>query len=461
MLYCTAYNGALFGFDAMENEINLRRRNLQRCVVRLFVLSESVDRATSSHCSVSSHLTEEQRSPHLRKRLAGVMAALLLAGSTLGCAFVDLLVPPTPTPVPTRTLAPTFTPTPEALLPLVVITPPRNGTPGVIVIQPTLDADRIVIAIPPTDTPTPPPTETPTPTATLSPLEQTATAVFLEAQLTALAQPGAILLLPTPTETPTPGPTPTPFIIVDSGFVALRTGPGVQYPLVAQLGPGIPIAIIGRNTEGTWYEVCCVNGASVWVAATHVRVVNETQQVALVVAQPPPTFTPTFTPTETPTVTPTPTATPYPFERAIGPQFFPTENQFLTIWAYFFVGALNDPNRPEEPAEGYFLDVRFRGVERPNTRGERPSSNVIEYSAPPGAGNRVKYNYKYEYTPPLQPTPAPGEIATPRPCELLGQGPWQVWVRDGAGNQLSDVVEFTTDCNNPNREIYIGFVRVR
>jgi hypothetical protein len=398
-----------------------------------------------------------------KKRLFGMGAALMLLGSTLGCAFTDLLAPPTPTPPPTRTLAPTFTPTPEALLPLIVVTPPRDGTPGVIVIQPTIDADRVVIAIPPTDTPTPPPTETPTPTPTLSPLEQTATAVFLEAQLTAAAQPGAIppILLPTPTDTPTPGPTPTPFIIVDGGFVALRTGPGVQYPLVAQLGPGIPIAIIGRNTEGTWYEICCVNGASVWVAGTHVRVVNETQQVALVVAQPPPTFTPTFTPTETPTETATPTATPYPFERAIGPQFFPTQNNFLTIWAYFFVGLLNDVNQPEEPAEGYFLEVRFRGVDRPNTRGEQPSTNQIQFSGPPGAGNRVKYNYKYEFSPPSEPTPAPGEVATPRPCELLGQGPWQVWVRDGAGNQLSDVVEFTTDCNNPNREVYLGFVRVR
>lgn len=404
-----------------------------------------------------------------KRRLLGIGAAFMLIGSTLGCAFSELLAPPTPTPLPTRTLAPTFTPTPEALLPLIVVTPPRNGTPGVIVIQPTIDADRVVIAIPPTDTPPPPPTETPMPTPTLSPLEQTATVVFLEAQLTAAAQPGAIppILLPTPTntpiptETPTPGPTPTPYIIVDGGFVALRTGPGVQYPLVAQLGPGIPIAIIGRNTEGTWYEVCCVNGASVWVASSHVRVVNETQQVALVVAQPPPTFTPTFTPTETPTETATPTATPYPFERAIGPQFFPTQNDFLTIWAYFFVGVLNDAARPEEPAEGYFLDVRFRGVERPNTRGEQPSTNTIEFSAPPGAGNRVKYNYKYEFRPPSEPTPAPGEIVTPRPCDLLGQGAWQVWVRDGAGNQLSDVVEFTTDCNNPNREIYLGFVRVR
>ncbi|HAJ35943.1 MAG TPA: hypothetical protein DCL15_09640 [Chloroflexi bacterium] len=411
----------------------------------------------------------DQSAPSLtwQRRLLGLGALLFLLSMTAGCAFSELLAPPTPTPAPTRTLAPTFTPTPEALQPLIVVTPPRDGTPGVIVIQPTLNAGQVIIAIPPTDTPAPPPTDTPAPTPTAPPLEQTATAAVLIAQMTAAAQstplPGFPTPTPTliPTDTPTPGPTATPFIIVDSGFVALRTGPGVQYPQVAQLGPGIPIAIIGRNPQGDWYEVCCVNGVSVWVAATHVRVVNETQEVALVVAQPPPTFTPTFTPTATPTETFTPTATPFPFERAIGPQFFPTENQFLTIWAYFFVGALNDPVSPEEPAEGYFLDVRFKGVERPNANPERPSTNVIEYSAAPGAGNRVKYNYKYEYRPPAEPTPAPGAVATPRPCELLGQGAWQVWVRDGAGNQLSDVVEFYTDCNNPNREVYLGFVRMR
>src|SRR5690606_22870590 len=140
---------------------------------------------------------------------------------------------------------------------------------------------------------------------------------------------------------------------------------------------------------------------------------------------------------------------------------FPTENQFLTIWSYFFVGELNNATKPEEPAEGYFLEVKFNGFDRPNTNTERPSTNTIEFSAPLGAGNRVKYNYKYEYRPPTQPTPVPGELATPRPCDLLGQGTWTAWVRDGAGNQLSDVVQFTTDCNNPNREVYLGFVRVR
>ncbi|MCB0050281.1 MAG: hypothetical protein KDE24_12150, partial [Caldilinea sp.] len=78
-------------------------------------------------------------------------------------------------------------------------------------------------------------------------------------------------------------------------------------------------------------------------------------------------------------MTATPTATPYPFERAIGPQFFPTENQFLTIWSYFFVGELNNATKPEEPAEGYFLEVKFNGFDRPNTNTERPSTNTIEF----------------------------------------------------------------------------------
>ena len=110
----------------------------------------------------------------------------------------------------------------------------------------------------------------------------------------------------------TPAPTSTPFILVESGYVALRTGPGPDYPLVAQLGPNIPIAIISRNPQGTWYEICCVNGFSVWVAASHVRVVNDPGGAPLVVAQGPPSPTPSFTPTWTPTVTPTPTSTPYP-----------------------------------------------------------------------------------------------------------------------------------------------------
>lgn len=403
-------------------------------------------------------------------RLSGLLAALFMMSFTLACNVSDLILPATPTPVPTRALAPTWTPTPETLPPLIVVTPPQNGTPGVIIIQPTVEGDKIVVAIPPTDTPIPPPTPTFPPTPTPNPFD---TPTPLPGQVPQQPQsplvPGGPetgtlptptpLLPPTPTPLPTPSftpaPTATPFILVESGYVALRTGPGPDYPLVAQLGPNIPIAIISRNPEGTWYEICCVNGFSVWVASSHVRVVNDPGGAPLVVAQGPPSPTPSFTPTLTPTPSLTPTSTPYPFERGIGPQFFPTDNQFLTIWVKLYIG--QDPT--EVPAAGYCVDVKFEGFDRPNTNVDKASTDAFEFSAPPGAGNRVEYNYKYEYTPPDPKVENPGTTET-RLTEL-GTGTWTVYVTDCAGHQLSDAVTFTTAPSNPNREVYIGWARVR
>ena len=206
----------------------------------------------------------------------------------------------------------------------------------------------------------------------------------------------------TPTTTSTPTATPTPYIVVASGLVSLRDGPGPDYPLVAQLGPNIPVAIIGQNPEGTWFQICCVNGASVWVAKTHVEAHNDTADVALVLAGAPPTPTPTATPTETPTITPTPTATPYPFQVLEGPLYFPTSNEQLTLWAKI-VGPGGDA------LPGYFVKVEFRNKTegssfegRPNTKGEAPSTDHLEYNVPPGpaSGNRVQFNYKFEFLPP-------------------------------------------------------------
>jgi hypothetical protein len=224
--------------------------------------------------------------------------------------------------------------------------------------------------------------------------------------------------------------------------------------LLAQLGPNIPIAMVGRNVEATWWEICCISGQPAWVASQHVVIVNDASSIQPSLAGPPPSATPTPTPTITPTVTPTPTATPYPFQRAIGPQFFPTNNEFLTIWVKLFVGT--PPT--EAPAEGYFLTVKFEGFERPNAAGDRASVGVFEQSAPPGSGSRVSYNYKYEYRPPDPKSLDPNSTQTP--LQLIGTGTWSLYVSDGAGTQLSPEVTFTTAPSNPNREIYVGFVRV-
>lgn len=374
----------------------------------------------------------------LGKQRAPWLGFVVMLALSLGCSAAGLVQRAVATPVPTRALAPTFTPTPETVLPQIVVTPPLGSTPGVIVILPGMDPSDFL----PTATPVPG-LVTPGPDGQLP------------------ATPSELITVeptPTPPPTPTPLPTPTatatPFIVVESGLVSLRTGPGVEYPLVAQLGPRIPIAIIGQNPEGTWYQLCCVNGNTVWVTAAHVVVNNDPSGAQLLVAEPPPAPTPTPTFTETPTITPTPTATALPFELRGDPSFFPTNNEFVTVWVKLYVGI--PPN--EDPADGYFLKMLFNDVDRPGTNGVQISSSEFKTVGVPGtAYSNLRYNLKYEYMPPDPKSIGSSETR----AQLIGTGTWKMWIVDGAGNQLSSIVEFTTQPTNSYREVFVAWERVR
>ena len=407
-----------------------------------------------SHATVALPEAAISRHLWLRRRLIPLAVFVLLM---LACSAADLVqrqreqAIPSPTPTPVALLA-TFTPTPVPAQTLIIVTPPSDNEPGVIIIPPGMDPSSVI-------------PDLPTATPTLSPTSELPNGQPQSPLLTP-GQPGEIPSEPTqtlielvPTDTPvptippTPTETPTPFVLVESGMVALRTGPGLQYPLLAQLGPDIPVAIVGRTEDGAWLEICCISGQTAWVVSTHVSVHNDISSVQIGMAEPPPTPTPTPLPTETPTPLPTPTATLAPFERAIGPQFFPTSNEYITIWAKIYIGV----SPFEQPLPDYYLTVLFEGFERPNALGKVASRDVFEFSAPPGSGNRVQYNYKYEYRPP-DPSTVSSEATR---LQLIGSGTWTVYVSDGAGTRLSDEVTFTTEPSNPNREIYIGWVRVR
>lgn len=428
--------------------------------------------------------------------LVGLFTILVTSGCNVGSLFVR----PTPTPPPTRVSAPTFTPTPDFIQGLIVVTPPNAGTPGVIVIPPGVDP-RSVIPVPESPTPTVTQTATPlppsaTPTSSSTPMpgaptDASTSPVIPTATFPAGALPQSPIGTPTPTPvgglvpppsatptptdtstpliptdtpsptiTPTPTPSPTPYIIVASGLVNLRTGPSLAYPLVAQLGPNIPVAIVGQNPEGTWYQICCVNGDSVWVAKEHVTIVNDVTKVALTLSGPPPTPTPTGTVTPTPTITPTPTSTPYPFQVLEGPLYFPTNNEMLTIWA-----KIADPGG--NPLPGYFVQVEFRNSadgstfeDRQNTKGEAASTDTFEYNVPPGpaSGNRVQYNYKFEFLPPDPKAEDPNSTQTRL---SFIDGYWQIYVTNGSGTQLSDTIQFDTRAGNTNREVYVAWILAR
>lgn len=380
---------------------------------------------------------------------------LLFIGTIIwitACSSAGLFGRAPATPAPTRAVAPTFTATPDFLPPLVVITPPAGDRPGIIIVPEGADP-RALIPPPPsaTNTPMPPPsatptqTDTPTITPTPGPTDRPTETPIPSPTLTPTATN-----TPLPTDTPTPTITPTPFVVVQSGLVGLRTGPGVDYPLVAQLGPELPITVVGRNEPNTWLQICCVSGAPVWIATNSVALVNSIAEVPVVQAQPPPPPTPTPFPSPTGTPTSTPSPTPYPFGYQAGDiEFRPTSNQFLTIWIKL---SISKPDGP--PAEGYFVKVFFEGIERPNYLGPVRSEDTYALNRLPGAGTPREFNLKYEFH-----SQDLSNEGGPDRLESLGTGTWTIYVVDGAGNQISPPAIFTTEPRNPHRELWIHWVR--
>ncbi|MBV7333870.1 hypothetical protein KFU94_37690 [Chloroflexi bacterium TSY] len=331
--------------------------------------------------------------------------------------------------------------------PLIIALATTTETPGILVI-PQGTEPKLLVPQPPTAVPTntPIPTETPSPSPS---------ATGTETSTPTVTNTGTATFTPTPTQTP------TPFVVVQTGLVGLRTGPSVQFPLFAQLGPNIPISVVGKSEDESWLMVCCVNRMQVWVSANAVLVPNDISNVRVEPAGTLPTPTSTATPTITPTPTETPLPTPYPFGNPVnadlpcgGPEFSPTFNEYLTIWIQLSIGKCGVDS---VPAEGYFIRVQFEGIDRPNMSSDKPSGpEYFDNWDVVGRNNPRKFNYKYEYHPPDF-----SNEGGPNRLESLGTGTWSVWVVDGVGNQLSQPVTFTTHPSNENREIWIHWARIR
>lgn len=399
-----------------------------------------------------------ERSKRIAIRLLPFAGFFLLM---LGCSASSLVSRETPAPLATRPLVPTFTVTATTPQQVVIVTPPSDEGPGVIIVQPGVDPQSVLPPTPtstdtgtPTNTPTPTvgsptPTGTPTPTPTETP---TGTPTFTE----------------TPTATGTSTTTPTPFAVVENGLVSLRTGPGVEYPLIAQLGPSVPVAITGQDPTGSWYQICCIDGQAVWIAAGSVLVQNNSQTVPLAVTGPAPTPTDTGTPTMTPTASGTPTPTPPPLLIWRGPEYSPTENRFVTIWIQITEGSAEGP-----PVAGYIVRAEYQAAgsqevfARPNTLGDVPSKAELEWNWFPQAENARQYNLKYEYKPvrPFLVTATPPPFPTPTPTfdalGAIGTGKWTFWLEDAQGNIVTQKITFDTNPGNPNREIWIHWIKTR
>lgn len=166
----------------------------------------------------------------------------------------------------------------------------------------------ITSQLPPPATPTAQPTFTLVPTATpfVVAVEPTSTATPL-----ATASPTPTVTPVDPTVTPTPLPptaSPTsaaPQVVADS-TVNVRSGPGLNYPVIGSLPPTTPLLILGRTADQSWWQLQLPGNQTGWVAASVVEARN-TAEVPVAQAPTPPE------PTATP-IPPEPTRVPFQFE---------------------------------------------------------------------------------------------------------------------------------------------------
>lgn len=384
----------------------------------------------------------------MHKRTLGVLlgSMLLLALGALGCSATRFVARgPAATVTPTRTPRPTWTPaggvfqvatptidatrfpdaaqtsqavaaTPQVFVPggagpIFVPVPPGGGAAVQTVVVVIVTATP-----PPTPTSTPgPPTEPPPPTFTPGP-------------------PTAA-----PTNTGTPLPPVTIRVKVDKANV--RQGPSNFYPPVTRLDAGTDVTVVGRNRDGDWWKICCVNGQDVWIADSVVEVTGPIWAVAEVTGIPPPPPTATRPP---PTATPAPTPTfAWQFTLQSPVREFPNPgNNYFRVDAVIYNGAT--------PLYGYKLRIRKLSTGQEwLTDGSQTSWiwYVLEYPtdgkpyniATQCAGGReglvcLRSNAKWDSN----------GVGVP-----LGNDVWEVTVTTGGGDPVSAPVRVTTSAADP------------
>ncbi len=247
-----------------------------------------------------------------------VLAVVALLGLATGVACsIGQQIARGPTRTPTRTPKPTFTPTPL-----------ETATP---VTLPTATAAQV--GAQPTNTPAVVPTNTPV--SSPSPTQQP------------------------PTDTPlppSPTPVPKPVVVVNSDRVNVRAGPGTVYAVIGQVTRGSRLEVQGRNPDGDWWQVCCVNDQIGWITDSLVTREGDFGGVEIAANIPPtPTRRPTPRPTATPIPQPTPTPAPqYPFQLLRGVEKC-SPNQGIT----YFDGFVRYRNN--SPRNGVCVHIAFYG----------------------------------------------------------------------------------------------------
>ena len=85
-----------------------------------------------------------------------------------------------------------------------------------------------------------------------------------------------------PTPTPTLTPTPPPYAVaIANGDTNLRAGPGTSFATAGLLRAGQQLKILGKNQDGSWWQVESANGKPAWIIANRVRASGPVAAIAV------------------------------------------------------------------------------------------------------------------------------------------------------------------------------------
>lgn len=222
--------------------------------------------------------------------------------------------------------------------------------------------------------------------------------------------------------------------VINGPLVNLRSGPGLDFEVIAMVERGAEYDITGISPDGEWWQICCVEGVQAWVTSEFVDTLGMIDSVPVVggtigsAGQAQATTAPDPV-AASPTAAP-PTAAPSAIFNLEAQEQFP-ETGLVRIFLYVYSG--------NSALEGYSLRVTKDGTELPvqgSSFGGQPAFTW------PFQDPRQRFqNFKVEF---------PGTDPA---------GTWQVQLIDSTGALVGPPATFTLTSNDPQQELYVRYAQ--
>jgi uncharacterized protein YraI len=80
---------------------------------------------------------------------------------------------------------------------------------------------------------------------------------------------------------------PPLFANVTASRLNVRSGPGLAYDPLATIDEGAQIELTGRLQDGSWWQICCVNGETGWVYGEGLEIPAAAETAVAILPAPP------------------------------------------------------------------------------------------------------------------------------------------------------------------------------